>query len=101
GRDQQFGIDRRRAGAGVLGLRITEIAGREQAGDARLVGAMIGALELENLWLAGERAGKTLTVHGRFGARRAEAQALGGRAQARDLLGKRERLLVEIGEVRS
>jgi len=47
----------------------------------------------------GEGPRQALAVHGGLGAGRAEAQALGGRADPLDLFGQRQGMAVEVGEI--
>ncbi len=91
----------RRRNAGARGLRLGKIqqAVGKQARHPDLVGAVIGALELENLAAAGGGPCKALAVHRGLGARSAETHALAGGAEPADLLGERQRVLVDVGEV--
>ena len=99
-RDEDLVADRRRdAGAGRLGLGEVAQPLRKQAGDADVVGAVIGALELEDLGLGRHRARQALAVHIRLGARGAKSQTVTRRAEPQDRLGERQRVLVDVGEV--
>jgi hypothetical protein len=90
-RHQQTVLGVRGPGTGELRLGKIRQPGREQAGDPGLVGAVVGALELEDPRPAGEGAGQALAVHGGLGTRGTKAQALGRRRDPRDLLGQIQR----------
>ena len=74
---------------------------REQARHTDLVGAVIGALELENLAPSRRGPRESLAVHGGLGAGCAEAQPLAGGAEPADLLRECKGVLVHAGEVRA
>ena len=102
GSDQDV-VDRRRRNAGArrVGPGKVQEAVREQARHPDLVGAVIGALELENHAPPGGGPREPLAVHGGLGAGRAEAQPIAGGAHPADLLRHREGVLVHVREVRA
>jgi hypothetical protein len=92
---------RRHAGRGGLALGKCEKASREEADGADLVGAVVRALEFQHARAARKGAGQANGVRGGFGARGAEAQPLGARNRARQLLGQLERGVGDVREVRA
>ena len=95
-------VGRRRWNAGARGVgagKVEEAVG-EQARDPGLVGAVVGALELEDHAPPGRGPREPLAVHGGLGAGGAEAQPIAGGADPADLLRKRQGVLVHAGEVR-
>ena len=74
---------------------------REQARHPDLVGAVVGAFELENHAPPGGGPRKTLAVHVCLGAGCAESQPVAGGAYPADLLRQREGVLVHVREVRT
>ena len=96
-------VDRRRRNAGARGVGPGKIqeAVRKQARHSDLVGAVIGALELENQAPPGRGPREPLAVHGGLGARCAEAQPLASGAHPADLLREREGVLVHVRKIRA
>ena len=73
----------------------------EQARDPDLVGAVIGALELQDHAPPGRGPRESLAVHGGLGAGCAEAQPLAGGTEPADLFRERQGVLVHAGEIRA
>ncbi len=89
------------AGGRRLGGRKRAQLRGEEAGDAYIVGPVVGALELHDALPAGECAGEAEGVHRGLGARGAVAQLVDRRAQPHQLFGQREGRLRHIREIRA
>ena len=68
-----FGARAGYSGTGWVGGREVDPSLGEQVGDASVMRAVIGALELEHLRSAGKGTGETQAVQRRLGSRRTEA----------------------------